>query len=208
MRIDIWLYRKGYFESRSKAKLAVKKGIVLVNGKKVKPSYEVKAEDTVEVLDSGKPAGYYKLREIERRWNLFDGVEKVLDIGSSAGGFLIYSSERASEVIGIEFSREFEEELRRIERERGNVRVFIADAFTFNTSILPEFDLILCDLTLEPEDAEKALIRFAPKLKEKGKILFVSKGKGHEFEGFEVISSFKSDEKREWYYLLKSKKVF
>ncbi|AIY90630.1 S4 domain-containing protein [Geoglobus acetivorans] len=202
MRIDVWLFRNGYFESRSRAKLAVKKGLVLVDGRVVKPSYDVRGDERIEVLEEGKPAGYFKLREIDRQWNLFEGVKVVLDLGSSAGGFLMYASERAGTVIGIEFSREFEEALRNVGRERKNIRVFIADAFSFDISLLPEIDLILCDLTLEPDSSLKALSRFLPKLRKGGRILFVSKGKEAKFDGFRVLRVMRAEEKREWYYLL------
>jgi len=202
MRIDEWLYLKGYFESRSRAKIAIRKGLVLVNGKIVKPSYNLRGSESVEILTESYPAGYYKLRELDARWKIFENVRTVLDLGSSAGGFLIYASERAETVFGIEYSKEFEQMLRKIERERGNVRIFIADAFTFDVESLPQLDLILCDLTLEPKDAFDALKRYFPKLKDDGKAIFVSKGREIEIDGLEVLDVLKSKEKREWYYLL------
>ncbi len=203
MRIDEWLYLKGYFESRSRAKIAIKKGLVLVNGKVVKPSYSLKGDENIEVLSGSYPAGYYKLKELDFRWKIFSGDEVVLDMGSSAGGFLIYASKKAKTVFGIEYSREFESDLRKIENERENVKVFIGDVFTFDISLLPDLDLILCDLTLEPEDSLKALRRFLPKLKKSGKVVFVSKGKEICFEELEVVDTVKPDEKKEYYYFLK-----
>lgn len=204
MRIDRWLHIHGYFESRSRAKLAVKRGLVLVDGKRVKPSYEVRGDERIEVIAEGKPAGYYKLMELDMEWEIFSGNEYVLDLGSSAGGFLIYASEKARSVTGIEFSREFESTLRKIEEERENVDVVIGDAFSIDITSLPSFDIILCDLTLEPDDSMKALMRFIPKLKKSGRVLFVSKGEKAEIpEIFEVLKEKKSEEKREWYYLLR-----
>ncbi len=205
MRIDEWLHARGYFESRSRAKIAIKKGFVLVNGRKVKPSYNVRGDERIEVLAGDYPAGYYKLKELDALWNIFTGNEVVLDLGSSAGGFLLYASERAGMVFGIEYSREFEDALRRIERERNNVKVFIADAFTFDTALLPELDVILCDLTLDPEDAFKALRRFLSKLKKGGKVVFVSKGDKVNTRNLKIIDVLSSSEKREWYYLLNLK---
>ncbi len=203
MRIDKWLYLNGYFESRSRAKLAVKMGLVLVDGRRVKPSYSVKGDERIEILGEDRPSGYYKLKKLDEEWRMFRGVEVVLDLGSSAGGFLLYASERAKVVFGIEYSREFERALRKIEEERGNVKVFIADAFTFDISSLPDLDLILCDLTLKPEDALKALNRFTPKLKRGGKVFFVSKEREVDVEGFEILNVVKADDKREWYYLMR-----
>ena len=202
MRIDEWLHVRGYFESRSRAKIAVRKGYVLVNGRKVKPSYNLRGYESIDILTESNPAGYYKLKELDARWKIFEDVKTVLDLGSSAGGFLIYASEKSELVFGIEYSREFEQVLRKIESERDNVRVFIADAFTFDVESLPHFDLILCDLTLEPEDAFKAPKRYAPRLKGGGKAIFVSKDREIEMEDFEMLDVVKSEEKREWYYLL------
>ncbi len=202
MRIDEWLHARGFFESRNRAKIAIKKGLVLVNGRKVKPSYNVRGDESIEILTGDYPAGYYKLKELDAIWNIFTGDETVLDLGSSAGGFLLYASERARVVFGIEYSREFEKSLRKIEKERDNVRVFIADVFTFETTILPDLDVILCDLTLDPEDALKALSRFLSKLKKGGKIVFVSKGDKLDVENLRVLDVLGSSEKKEWYYLL------
>uniref|UniRef100_A0A7C4S850 Methyltransferase domain-containing protein n=1 Tax=Geoglobus ahangari TaxID=113653 RepID=A0A7C4S850_9EURY len=206
MRIDKWLVLQGYFDSRSKAKEAVKRGLVRVNGNIVKPSYEVKGDEKIEILESGKPKGYFKLKELDMEWGIIKEGDVVLDLGSSAGGFLLYASEKAKRVIGIEVSREFEEELKKIEKSRNNVEVIIDDAFKIDTSKLPNFDLILCDLTLEPEDSFKALQRFLDKLKDDGRILFVSKDREFQFpENFNVIKSKKAEDKREWFYLVRVK---
>ncbi|NOY10984.1 MAG: methyltransferase domain-containing protein [Archaeoglobi archaeon] len=203
MRLDVWLHANGYFESRSRAKLAVKKGLVLVNGRRVKPSYEVRGDERIEVLADDRPAGYYKLLELDEEWRIFSGDETVLDLGSSAGGFLLYASEKAGFVIGIEYSREFEDQLERIAREKENVRVIFGDAFTLDTSAIPALDLILCDLTLEPAHSMEALKRFLPRLKLGGRVVFVSKGeKANVPDELRVLREKKSEEKREWYLLL------
>lgn len=210
MRLDVLLVRRGFFSSRSRAKEAVRRGFVLVNGERItKPSAQVDFEAQIEVLQPERPRGYWKLKEIDERFNLFSGKETVLDLGSSAGGFLLYASERAKEVYGIEYSREFEERLREIERQRPNVRVFIADAFTFDPSILPEFDIILNDLTLPFPSSFRALRNFLPKLKEDGIVLFVHKeGNGESVDSgeLELVASFPSSDRKETYYLLR--KVF
>ena len=203
MRIDKWLFVHGYFDSRSKAKEAVKRGLVRVDGKIVKPSYNVRGDENIEIIESGKPRGYFKLKELDEEWGIIKEGDIVLDLGSSAGGFLLYASEKAGKVVGVEVSREFEEDLRRIERSRDNVEIVIDDAFKMDTARLPQFDLILCDLTLEPEDSFKALQRFLNKLKDNGRILFVSKDREFKFpENFRVIKSKKSEDRREWFYLV------
>jgi len=207
MRLDILLVRRGFFSSRSRAKEAIKKGFVLVDGKKVtKPSAEVDFEAEIKVLQPERPRGYWKLKEIDEHFNLFSGNEVVLDLGSSAGGFLLYASEKAKEVYGIEYSREFEEGLREIERQRPNVKVFIADAFTFDISLLPELDLILNDLTLPFSSSFRAMRRFLPLLKKGGIVLFVHKegdGESPDFGEMEEIGNLTSSDRKESYYLLR-----
>ncbi len=204
MRIDKWLHINGYFDSRSKAKEAIKRGIVRVNGRVVKPSYQLRGDEEITILEEGKPKGYFKLRDLDEEWGVLKEGDVVLDIGSSAGGFVIYACEKAKLVIGIEISSEFEKELRRIAEEKGNVRIIMEDAFKVDINELPEFDVILCDLTLEPKIALKALMRFVGKLKRDGKVLFVSKSEEAAIPNcFEVLNLKKADKKREWYYLLR-----
>ncbi|ADC65737.1 RNA-binding S4 domain protein [Ferroglobus placidus DSM 10642] len=205
MRLDEFLKKSGYFKSRSQAKEAIKRGFVKVNGKVItKPSFQVKGSEKIEVAEKGKPRGYYKLKELDKKYGIVEEGDIVLDLGSSAGGFLLYASEKAKLVYGIEYSKEFEDSLREIEEERKNIRVFIDDAFTFDTSRLDELDVILCDLTLEPEDSLKALMRFVEKLKKGGKVLFVSKERIPEFpEIFEVEAVEKAKDRREYYIILR-----
>lgn len=206
MRLDVLLVKRGFFTSRSRAKEAIRQGFVMVNGSVItKPSAEVDFDAEIEVLQPERPRGYWKLKEIDEKFNLFSGNEVVLDLGSSAGGFLLYASEKAKKVYGIEYSREFEEQLREIERLKPNVKVFIDNAFTFDISLLPELDVILNDLTLPFSSSITALRRFVPKLKKGGKILFVHKvgdGEKADFGEFDVSECVISQDRREIYYLL------
>ncbi len=208
MRLDKLLVIKGYFSSRQKAKEAIKRGFVIVNGKVVtKPSYDVEFDAEIDVLQDEKPKGYWKLKKLDERWNLIKEGDIILDLGSSAGGFLLYASEKAERVYGIEYSREFEEELKKIERERKNVKVFLANAFTFDLSNLEPLDLILSDLTLKPSHAWKATKRFLSILKPKGRILFVAKtgiyNEDVDFSPLKVVDWMDSKDRKERYYLLR-----
>ena len=60
----------------------------------------------------------------------------VLDIGSSAVGFLMFASAIASRVVGIEFSREFLGPLSDVESEHPNVKVIFGDAFSMDLTAL------------------------------------------------------------------------
>ncbi len=206
MRLDKLLVLKGYFSTRQKAKEAIRRGLVTVNGRVVKkPSLDVGLDVEIAVLEEEKPRGYWKLKELDEEWEIIRVGDVVLDLGSSAGGFLLYASERAKRVYGIEFSREFEEELRRIERSKENVKVFIEDAFRFDLSNLEPLDVILSDLTLHPISALKATLRFLPLLKKGGRVLFVMKtGTFDERLEFplRVLKVKDSKDRRERYYLL------
>ncbi len=206
MRLDKLLVLKGYFSTRQKAKEAIRRGLVTVNGRVVKkPSLDVGLDVEIAVLEEEKPRGYWKLKELDEEWEIIREGDVVLDLGSSAGGFLLYASERAKRVYGIEFSREFEEELRRVERSKENVKVFIEDAFRFDLSNLEPLDVILSDLTLHPISALKATLRFLPLLKEGGRVLFVMKtGTFDERLEFplRVLKVKDSKDRRERYYLL------
>lgn len=88
MRID--LYLKDKFGSRNKAANAVSEGLVLVNGKAVPSSYEVKEGDDITFLTpefSYVSAGGYKLHKALKDFNFSvkDGI--FADIGASTGGF-------------------------------------------------------------------------------------------------------------------------
>ncbi len=89
MRLDKYLVEEGYFESRNRAHEAIKSGTVTVNGKKAKPSVKIDADTRVEVVD----AKFYVSRAARKLEAFFEehSVEingkRVLDIGSSTGGF-------------------------------------------------------------------------------------------------------------------------
>jgi len=211
MRLDNYLVSKGYFSTRQKAKESIKRGHVAVNGKKViKPSLEVKPSSKIEIFAFERPKGYWKLKNLDDYWGLLKKNYIVLDIGSSSGGFLLYSSEKSKKVYGIEFSKEFEGILNEIEDSSDNVTVFIDDAFTFDLEKLkPEkFDIIFDDLTLDANSSLKALNRFLPLLKKNGRALFVLKtgiiDSKPDFNkvGLKIIDTLESMEKKEKYFLL------
>ncbi len=193
MRLDSYLVSMGYFSSRQRAKEAIKRGYILVNGNVVKKaSKDVKGNEKISVLCEERPRGYWKLKEIDERFRLLREDFSVLDVGSSAGGFLAYCAERCSRVVGVEISEEFRKQLESVERKYRNVEVVFADAFRLELN--EKFDLILLDLTLEPKDSFKALSRVSRFLKEGGRVLFVAKGVllSDVSEAQEFVSSFDS----------------
>jgi len=176
MRLDSYLVNAGNLTSRGRAKRAITCGYVRVNGKVItRPSYDVAYSDNVEIAEGlDKPAGYWKLKEIQEKANLIGKGDRVLDVGSSAGGFLMFASELASHVHGIEFSREFGSELGKIARDHPNITVEFGDVFT--VPIEPEkFDVLLFDITASPLSSIKALENVLPALRSGGSLLHVLK---------------------------------
>jgi 23S rRNA (cytidine1920-2'-O)/16S rRNA (cytidine1409-2'-O)-methyltransferase len=135
MRLDSYLVEKGFISSRTRAKRAVKNGLVRVNGEtKLKPALNLKFKDKVEVsAHANKPVGYWKLKKLQEEFNVIKRGDVVLDIGSSVGGFLLCASEIAKRVYGIEFSIEFRSRLDSIEEAlKGSVKVIYEDGFSFD----------------------------------------------------------------------------
>ena len=218
MRLDNYLVEKGFISSRTRAKWAVKKGLVRINGEiNIKPSFKVKFKDKVVVsTGANKPVGYWKLKELQEEFSLIRPDDVVLDIGSSAGGFLLYASEIARRVYGIEFSLEFRSLLDPIEEEsKGRIKIIYGDAFSldFKKELQECVDLILNDITTEPDESFKVLERLTGVLKEGGRVLQVLKMKAEDTRisglikkltdiGLEVLHSTTSG-KDEHYIVLK-----
>ncbi len=91
MRLDNFLVEKKYFDSRTKAKQAIERGEIYINGKIIKKvAFEV-CSDSVEVdlkqEDRYVSLGGYKLKKALKDFNF--SVENLIcaDIGASTGGF-------------------------------------------------------------------------------------------------------------------------
>ena len=177
-RLDVWLVETGRFLSRQAAKRAIKKGLVTVNGQNCKPSTQVSEKDTIELLDTEAdvPQGFQKLKELDERLQrkLVCSSCTALDIGSSAGGFLIYLAEKESNATGIEVSERFSEELHAIAEKYPHISVIFADAFKMDPTTISnkgELDLLLIDVTTEPEGTLKLIEKYTPLLKKNGRML-------------------------------------
>lgn len=88
MRAD--KYFSEHFGSRTKAAEAIEKGLVLVNGKTIKPKTEIVDADTITVIEaetSFVSNGGYKLDRAIKAFSV-DCADKIfVDIGASTGGF-------------------------------------------------------------------------------------------------------------------------
>ena len=91
MRADVFLYEKGYCESRTKASAACKEGRLYVNGKNItKCSFEISEGDTVELKDGGLKyvgRGGLKMEGAMNSFSLDVRGKTCVDIGASTGGF-------------------------------------------------------------------------------------------------------------------------
>ncbi|WP_440951510.1 S4 domain-containing protein [Methanococcoides sp. FTZ1] len=179
MRLDAYLVEMGYFKSRARSKQAVRDGHVKIDGNVItKPSKDISIDDNIEV-DEGldMPKGYFKLKGIQEETGLISEGDSVLDLGSSAGGFIMFASGIAGKIKGLEFSRDFRSELGQLVHENENVSVIFGDVFSVPLEELSEepVDVILSDMTLEPLDSLAALERVLPLLKDGGKLLQVIK---------------------------------
>ncbi len=206
-RLDSALVKRALISSRSRAQRAIKLGLVTVNGHVInKSSFQVVSDDAI-VVDhmAGMPAGYWKLREIQNACAFINAGDTVLDIGASAGGFVLYTVELAKRVYALEFSNSLKRDLDEIAIQYpGKVTVLHADAFTYEFSSLAGcFDVILNDVTTEPAASLRILERCLVSLKTGGRVLQVLKGKiskptedrckAHiEYLGFNVLCSLTS----------------
>jgi 23S rRNA (cytidine1920-2'-O)/16S rRNA (cytidine1409-2'-O)-methyltransferase len=176
-RLDEFLVSEGYIASRSRAQHFIERGLVKVNGVVVtKKSKKVEPGSRIEIGEADRPEGYFKLKGIQEQTGLIHPGDTVLDIGSSAGGFLIFASGIASKVVGIEYSKEFMPQLATVTKEHPNVSVLFADAFNMDLAMLGDgFDVILNDMTVEPSASIDITARFLPLLKDDGRVMQVLK---------------------------------
>lgn len=146
MRLDLYLYKHSLARSRQKAQELIASSCVLVNQKIcTKNSYEVLEEDRVEVLEGrvwvsragGKLEGFLQGREIAIR------DKRVLDIGSSTGGFSeVLLEYGAREIVCVDVgSNQLHPSLREnpkiIFYENTDIREFVSEGF----------ELVVCDVS-------------------------------------------------------------
>lgn len=179
MRLDAFLVAQGKADSRSRARRAITMGNVKVDGSIVtKPSKQVGYSSKIEVTENiNVSAGYIKLKEIQESTGLILPGDAVLDLGSSAGGFMLFASETANQVRGIEYSTEFMPMLNEIAAAQKNISIIQGDVFTMSLMEISEspVDVILNDLTVEPDISIKILEKVLPLLKPGGSVLQVLK---------------------------------
>ncbi len=147
MRLDLFLVKRGFFDSRNKAAEAIKKRDVLVDGKVVqKPSLDISDENRLEVL---KRFTYVsragdKLKEFLKAKEIEINSKECLDVGSSTGGFTEVLLEfGAKSVTCVDVGKDqlhpkIREDSRVKVVEECDIREFESDR---------KFDLLTCDVS-------------------------------------------------------------
>jgi len=100
MRLDEYLVKKGFLESRNKAKELIKKGKIKVDGKIVtKPSFNIENSE-IEVLEKVYVSrAALKLKNYLDKYNISFEDKNVIDVGSSTGGFSEVSLEKGAKSV-------------------------------------------------------------------------------------------------------------
>lgn len=199
-RLDVWLVDEGRFASRQAAKRAIKEGHVTVDGRMAKPSTQVDGTEDIVISEKAidVPHGYRKLERIELLLGreLVSQGGKALDIGSSAGGFLSYLAARQVMVTGIEVSDEFRARLIDIVDQYENASLLLADAFEIDPEIICDrggLDLLLIDVTTDPDGSLKLIERYSSLLKEAGLLVCAMKSRISEEMRAEVTHRLQAD---------------
>jgi 23S rRNA (cytidine1920-2'-O)/16S rRNA (cytidine1409-2'-O)-methyltransferase len=193
MRLDVALVEAGLAPSRASAKRAIAAGLVLVDGAVArKPAQRVPPGARLEVAaEATLPCGFSKLAAIDAAAGLLRPADVVLDLGSSAGGFLLYCAGRCGRAFGVEVAEGFRSELEAVAARCRNVSVLFADAFTMEPSSAVDGRLVtvlLNDLTVEPEASLAVTARFLPLLAPGGRLLQVLKLGGRGAGGVESLA--------------------
>jgi len=146
MRLDQYLFKNSYVQSRNRAKELIQNGLVLVNNQKItKPSYNI--EDALIQILSDKEfvsrAGK-KLRAFLDSHHIDIKDRYCLDIGSSTGGFIeVLLDEGARMVDGVDVGKD---QLHPKIRASNRVRSFQeCDIREFESERV--YDLITCDVS-------------------------------------------------------------
>ncbi len=148
MRLDIYLYKKNFVSSRSKACELIKSGKIKINGKIIlKPSYNMEdLEYKIEILEDKVYVGRaaYKLKFFLQSLNLDIENSVCLDIGSSTGGFTqILLEFKVKEVYAVDVGKD---QLHPLLKSNPKVKSFEkTDIREFKCN--KKFNLVVCDVS-------------------------------------------------------------
>ena len=99
IRLDVFLVKNGYADSREKAKHLIKSGSILVDDAVVQePSKHVNGNTKIKIIEGFKyvSRGGYKIDSAARHFGIVFEDKIIADIGCSKGGFTDYSLKRGA----------------------------------------------------------------------------------------------------------------
>jgi len=148
MRLDKFLHKNSYTTSRNKAQeLIIDKKVEVNNNIVTKPSYKVEDDDTITILEET----IYVSRAAKKLKSFFDlhdcisvKDKRVLDIGSSTGGFVqILCEYGASSVTAVDVGKDqlhkdIKANLKVMSYEETDIRDFYIDK---------PFEFVTCDVS-------------------------------------------------------------
>ena len=147
MRLDNYIFEKGFAQSRNKASELIKEGSVWVNGNvERKSSFEVCENDKVDVekISQYVSRAGLKLRGFINELSLHVKGADVLDIGSSTGGFVqVWLEEEVQNVTAVDVGSEQLHPTLRVDNrvilhENSDIRLFNPNR---------TYDMVSCDVS-------------------------------------------------------------
>lgn len=176
MRIDEFLFRKGFFDSRTKAKQAIERGDVFRYGRQVlKASTEIADGDEAKIeIQDGEyfvSLGGYKLSKALKDFGFSVEGLTVADVGASTGGFtdcLIKNG--AKKVYAVDLNDDL---LHESLKNNDKVVRIVKNAKNLTATDFSELDLITADLSFI--SAKQVLSVFYDLLPENGKVILLIK---------------------------------
>ena len=176
MRLDDFLFSQGYFDSRTKAKQAILKGKVDIDGKKaVKASKEIlDTEQHKVIIDNAEDyvsLGGYKLAKALKDFSFSVQGKTVADIGASTGGFTdCLLQNGAKKVYAVDLSDNL---LHRTLKENKKVVRVIKNAKYLTENDLAGAELLSADLSFI--SAKQVLPVFYDVLPDNGHVILLIK---------------------------------
>jgi 23S rRNA (cytidine1920-2'-O)/16S rRNA (cytidine1409-2'-O)-methyltransferase len=147
MRLDQYLVTKEHSFSRNKAQEMIKNGCVKVNDAIIKkPSFSVSDSDRIDVVLKHHyvSRAAYKLKYYLEKHSIDFSGKKVLDIGSSTGGFTQVALESgASKVVSVDVGSN---QMHKTLRENSKIELY--ENTDIRDFVYPEkFDVIVSDVS-------------------------------------------------------------